>query len=77
MTYEDWFAANADRLALHGLMGTCRDVWEAATAVERGACAQVCETFYNHEAKDCADAIRERSNVPIERRVLASARMKG
>ena len=29
-------------------------------AAEREACAKVCETFYNHEAKDCADAIRER-----------------
>jgi hypothetical protein len=27
---------------------------------EREACAKVCETFYNHEAKDCADAIRAR-----------------
>jgi hypothetical protein len=29
-------------------------------ADEREACAKVCETFYNHEARDCADAIRER-----------------
>ena len=29
-------------------------------AHEREACAKVCETFYNHEAKDCADAIRAR-----------------
>jgi len=28
---------------------------------EREACAKVCETFYNHEAKDCAAAIRARS----------------
>ena len=27
---------------------------------EREACAKVCETFYNHEAKDCAEAIRAR-----------------
>jgi hypothetical protein len=27
---------------------------------EREACAKVCETFYNHEAKDCAEAIRSR-----------------
>jgi len=30
-------------------------------AAEREACAKVCETFYNHEAKDCAAAIRARS----------------
>jgi hypothetical protein len=29
-------------------------------AREREACAKVCETFYNHEAKDCAEAIRAR-----------------
>jgi hypothetical protein len=29
-------------------------------AAEREACAKVCETFYNHEAKDCAEAIRAR-----------------
>jgi hypothetical protein len=29
---------------------------------EREACAKVCETFYNHEAKDCAAAIRARGN---------------
>jgi len=29
-------------------------------AAEREACAQECETFYNHEAKDCAEAIRAR-----------------
>jgi hypothetical protein len=29
-------------------------------AAEREACAKVCETFYNHEAKDCAAAIRAR-----------------
>jgi hypothetical protein len=29
-------------------------------AHEREACAKVCETFYNHEAKDCAEAIRAR-----------------
>ncbi len=34
--------------------------WCAAVKAEREACAKVCETFYNHEAKDCADAIRER-----------------
>jgi hypothetical protein len=29
-------------------------------AAEREACAKVCETFYNHEARDCAEAIRAR-----------------
>jgi hypothetical protein len=29
-------------------------------AAEREACAKVCETFYNHEAKDCSEAIRAR-----------------
>ena len=29
-------------------------------SAEREACAEVCETFYNHEAKDCAEAIRAR-----------------
>jgi hypothetical protein len=29
-------------------------------ADEREACAKVCETFYNHEARDCAEAIRAR-----------------
>jgi hypothetical protein len=32
----------------------------AAIQAEREACAKVCETFYNHEAKDCAEAIRAR-----------------
>jgi len=34
--------------------------WCAAVKAEREACAKVCETFYNHEAKDCAEAIRAR-----------------
>jgi hypothetical protein len=29
-------------------------------AAEREVCAKVCETFYNHEAHDCAEAIRAR-----------------
>jgi hypothetical protein len=32
----------------------------AAIQAEREACAKVCETFYNHEAHDCAEAIRAR-----------------
>jgi hypothetical protein len=35
---------------------------EGAVAAEREACAKVCETFYNHEAKDCAEAIRARGS---------------
>jgi len=35
---------------------------EDAVAAEREACAKVCETFYNHEAKDCAEAIRARGD---------------
>ena len=34
--------------------------YAAGQAAEREACAKVCETFYNHEAKDCAEAIRAR-----------------
>jgi len=34
-------------------------------ADEREACAKVCETFYNHEAKDCAEAIRAREQDPM------------
>jgi hypothetical protein len=30
-------------------------------ADEREECAKVCETFYNHEAHDCAEAIRART----------------
>jgi hypothetical protein len=33
---------------------------DAIAEAEREACAKVCETFYNHEAKDCAEAIRAR-----------------
>jgi hypothetical protein len=52
-------------IAKYGLGWTC---WEGqleafaalVAAAEREACAKVCETFYNHEAKDCADAIRAR-----------------
>ena len=33
---------------------------ELVRADEREACAKVCESFYNHEAKDCAEAIRAR-----------------
>jgi hypothetical protein len=35
---------------------------ELVRADEREACAKVCETFYNHEAKDCAEAIRARGS---------------
>ena len=41
-----------------------RTVTDAAIALERGACAQVCDEIYRagrkHGAKDCADAIRAR-----------------
>ena len=37
-----------------------RNMVEMAVEEEREACAKVCETFYNHEAKDCAEAIRAR-----------------
>jgi hypothetical protein len=36
------------------------DGLENGLDAEREACAKVCETFYNHEAKDCAEAIRAR-----------------
>ena len=36
--------------------------FQMAQAAEREACAKLCETFYNHEAKDCAEAIRARSS---------------
>jgi hypothetical protein len=42
---------------------THKDLEQFATLVaadEREACAKVCETFYNHEAQDCAEAIRAR-----------------
>ena len=42
---------------------TAESMFKFATlvaAAEREACAKVCETFYNHEAKDCAAAIRAR-----------------
>jgi hypothetical protein len=32
----------------------------AMILAEREECAKLCETFYNHEAKDCAEAIRAR-----------------
>ena len=37
-----------------------RNMVEMAVEEEREACAKMCETFYNHEAKDCAEAIRAR-----------------
>jgi len=46
-----------------GIVVTGEAVWklcELVVAAEREACAKVCETFYNHEAKDCAEAIRAR-----------------
>lgn len=46
------------RIGVHRLMAFASLV----AAAEREACAKVCETFYNHEAKDCAAAIRARKN---------------
>jgi hypothetical protein len=47
-----WTFRNDDRL-----LGFVMRIQEA----EREACAKACETFYNHEAKDCAEAIRARN----------------
>jgi TusA-related sulfurtransferase len=46
-------------IAIQGHAST-RDAIRWAIEQEREACAKVCETFYNHEAKDCAEAIRAR-----------------
>jgi len=48
-----------------------------AVVEEREACAKVCESFYNHEAKDCAEAIRARSNAKVSGAGTASAGLPG
>lgn len=43
-----------------------RDAWETATLEEREACAKVCvelDTYEPEIRKECAEAIRMRSNV--------------
>ena len=44
-------------------------VYRAFAADEREACAKVCETFYNHEAKDCAEAIRARGTSMTDKQI--------
>jgi hypothetical protein len=46
---------------VHAIDITSKSI-ETAVLAEREACAKVCETFYNHEAKDCAEAIRARGS---------------
>lgn len=47
-------------LAVIEVMRELHESREAEVRAEREACAKMCETFYNHEAKDCAEAIRAR-----------------
>ena len=49
-----------DSLVAPIIMAKLHDFAKVVAAKEREACAKVCETFYNHEAKDCAEAIRAR-----------------
>ena len=65
MTFNQWWGSlkwsYAARIFMEPLAKLFSEIaWNAAVRAEREACAKVCETFYNHEAKDCADAIRER-----------------
>jgi hypothetical protein len=61
--WDDELRRFADLLAapiIEAAMKSAEKAVEVAITLEREACAKVCETFYNHEAKDCADAIRAR-----------------
>jgi hypothetical protein len=53
-------AREAGFVGFDGDNGSLRRFAALVAAAEREACAKVCETFYNHEAKDCAEAIRAR-----------------
>lgn len=45
---------------VHGVNYYTSDQIAAAVMREREECAKVCEAHYNHEAKDCAEEIRNR-----------------
>ena len=57
MTFDEWYATQKHQLSNEQV---CRVIWEAAAREENEACAKLCESHYNHEAKDCAEEIRER-----------------
>ena len=84
MTFDEWFSDwtkdtpswRTAKMVREGF----RFVWNAATAIEREACAKACEAlqvnkspdYYPGQAFDgacrtCADEIRKRSNVGIQR----------
>ena len=66
MTYQEWKNAHAFRLpasaieTLDRIMVGQPDQIAAAVLREREECAKVCDAHYNHEAKDCAEEIRNR-----------------
>jgi len=71
MTQEDIIKLAREAGLAEGIADGLNGEWKAereflerfaalVAAAEREACAKVCETFYNHEAKDCAEAIRAR-----------------
>jgi len=63
MTFDEWLKDSVFTQPFMTQEELMRIAFDAGQRIEREACAMVCETFYNHEAKDCAEAIRDRSNV--------------
>ena len=67
MTFEEWWGKqNGDPVEI-GIMQVARITWDAATKVEREACAKACESVFLaastlDQAAMCASEIRKRSN---------------
>ena len=68
MTFDEWHEQKAKYMEPKDIVHWCAAAWEAGAAVEREACAKLCQEmptesdaeFYGHEF---AAAIRARGNV--------------
>lgn len=72
MTFDEWWEAKDERFRATMMREDMRDVWAAATEVEREECAKDCEniaaTYFDHAKSPyfkCAEVIRKRSNVKL------------
>ena len=75
-TFDDWWATLTTREQARMVKEDTRKAWEAATAIEREACAKLCEAMecrtydkgtperraWNEATMDCGKTIRMRAN---------------
>lgn len=69
MTFEEWFKSRDTHAHTWPMRDQLKQVWDAAIAAEREACAKVCEEmrYVNPQPYHYAHAIRERGQKNSEK----------